>query len=368
MKKIFYLFILIVCAFQSYVHAETKEKSEAIKNHSVAVHITDGWIRDPYIVLGPDNYYYLTGTTPLENDDREQSDYHNTGLGKTSVVGYKLRVWKSTDLVNWEYLGAPYSVKDTPHFTDKQDEVDWSQQRLWAPELHWTGDKWVLVHCPSAVSSLALTEGLEIKGPWEHPNPEVFIKKHDPSIFIDDDGQPYLLWGYHGFFIRALKKDFSDFAGPRIEVGPSDRIIGHEGTTMKKIGNKYVYIGTAWSTDTGRKGSYNLYYCTGDNPTGPFSERRFLGRFLGHGTPFQDKEGKWWCTAFYNANVPTLESEGIQTRDLSETAQTINKQGTTIVPLEVKIMNDGDVFINAKDPRYAVPGPDETQKFDLNPI
>ena len=119
-------------------------------------------------------------------------------------------------------------------------------------------------------------------------------------------------------------------------------------------------------TDAGRKGSYNLYYCTGDNPTGPFQKEDFQADF-GHDAPFQDK-GKWWCTAFYNANVPTLESEGIQTRDLSETAQTINKQGTTIVPLEVKIMNDGDVFINAKDPRYAVPGPDETQKFDLNPI
>jgi arylsulfatase len=132
---------------------------------------------------------------------------------------------------------------------------------------------------------------------------------------------------------------------------------------MLKIGNKYVFIGTAWSTDTGRKGSYNLYYCTSDKPTGPFSERRFLGRFLGHGTPFKDKKGNWWCTAFFNANVPPISGEGIQTRDLSENAQTINEQGTTIVPLDVKIVANGDVYMRAKDPRYAVPGPDEVQKF-----
>ena len=70
---------------------------------------------------------------------------------------------------------------------------------------------------------------------------------------------------------------------------------------MRKIGNKYVHFGTAWSTDRGRQGSYNLYYCTADKITGPYGPRKFAGRFLGHGTPFQDKDGKWWCTAFFNA-------------------------------------------------------------------
>ena len=134
---------------------------------------------------------------------------------------------------------------------------------------------------------------------------------------------------------------------------------------MRKIGNKYVLFGTAWSTDQGRKGSYNLYYCTADKIDGPYSERRFAGRFLGHGTPFQDKEGRWWCTAFFNGNVPPLSSEGIQKRDLSGTAQTINEQGTTIVPLNVKILENGDVYVRAIDDRYATIGPDEADKNKL---
>jgi arylsulfatase len=132
---------------------------------------------------------------------------------------------------------------------------------------------------------------------------------------------------------------------------------------MRKIGDKYVHFGTAWSTDRTRKGSYNLYYCTSDRVTGPYGPRRFVGRFLGHGTPFQDKEGKWWCTAFFNANVPPLPRDGIETRDLREDAQTINKQGVTIVPLDVRALDDGDIHIRAKDPAYATPGPDEAQKF-----
>ena len=185
--------------------------------------------------------------------------------------------------------------------------------------------------------------------------------KHDPSLFRDDDGTWYMTWS--NTLIAPLKPGFTGLAADPVRIDPSNRVIGHEGATLKKIGKKYVHFGTAWSTDQGRKGSYNLYYCTSDNITGPYSERRFVGRFLGHGTPFMDKDGKWWCTAFFNGNVPPLPKNGIQTKDLSETAQTINEQGTTIVPLEVKIQKDGDVYIRAIDPDYATPGPDEVQKF-----
>ena len=85
------------------------------------------------------------------------------------------------------------------------------------------------------------------------------------------------------------KPDFAGLAGEPVRIDPSNRRIGHEGATMRKIGKKYVHFGTAWSTDQGRKGSYNLYYCTSDKITGPYSERRFVGRFLGHGTPFRTK-------------------------------------------------------------------------------
>ncbi|NEW81309.1 MAG: hypothetical protein GZ094_02935 [Mariniphaga sp.] len=138
--------------------------------------------------------------------------------------------------------------------------------------------------------------------------------------------------------------------------------MGHEGCLLRKIHGRYVLFGTGWSTQKGRKGSYNLYFATADKITGPYSERKFVGRFLGHGTPFKNKDGKWWCTAFFNANVLPLSREGIQTRDLSQTAQTINEQGVTLVPLDVKMI-DNELVIREVDPDYATPGPDELQKF-----
>lgn len=134
---------------------------------------------------------------------------------------------------------------------------------------------------------------------------------------------------------------------------------------MRKIDGLYVLFGTAWSTDQGRKGTYNLYYCTAEKITGPYGPRRFVGRFLGHGTPFQDKQGRWWCTAFFNANVPPLSRQEIKTKDVSDNAYTINPQGVTIVPLEVKMDDDGTLYIRAKDPDYAAAGPEEVQRFSF---
>ncbi|MEN1680438.1 MAG: family 43 glycosylhydrolase [Planctomycetota bacterium] len=338
-----------------------------LKSHDRALYIKSGWIRDPYITLGPDGVYYLTGTQPNENDPREQEQPYNTGLGPQSIVGQQVRLWKSADLIDWEYVGPIFTLGDAV-----RPEARGRGGVLWAPEVHWLGDRWALVHCPKRVASLAFSAGSELTGPWTHPMGVDLGDRHDPSLFKDDDGVWNLLW--QNTLVAPLSSDFTRYTADPVRIDPSgDRPgrngkpitrIGHEGATMIKVGGKYVHLGTAWSTDRGRQGSYNLYYCVADKITGPYGPRKFAGRFLGHGTPFQDKQGRWWCTAFFNGNVPPLPREGIQERDLSETAQTINEQGVTIVPLDVRLLDDGDVHIRAKDPAYATPGPDEAQKFD----
>ena len=339
------------------------EIEAGLQSRDRALHIKGGWIRDPYITRGPDDFFYLTGTTINEGDAREQSDPYNIGLGNESAVGNTVRVWKSKDLVDWEYLGTPFTLADSIH--KKPGD------RIWAPEIHWLGDRWALVHCPKQKSNLALTAGPDLKGPWTHPMAGKFAGHHDPSLLKDGD----TWWVLSGnTLVQPLDKDFSGFTGTAVRIDPAGSRpgpdgkpisrIGHEGATMIKFGDKYVHLGTAWSTDKGRQGSYNLYYSTADRITGPYGPRKFAGRFLGHGTPFQTRDGKWWCTAFFNANVPPLPREGIESRDLSPTAQTINPRGTTIVPLDVKVLDDGDIHIRALDPAYATPGPDEAQQFD----
>jgi len=347
------------------MNEETIEKG--LRTHDRALHIKDGWIRDPYIIPAPDQYYYLTGTTPLPEDERQTSDRHNTGLGPKSIVGYKMQLWRSRDLIHWEPLGAPYSLLDGIWYQTQPQrfkEVPQSEWRLWAPELHWINSRWVIVHTspsPAKGANLSVTEGDVLQGPFVNPMGTAIARRHDPSLFVDDDKTVWIIWG--ATEIAPLRSDLTALAGEPIRIGPAGRKMGHEGCLIRKIGGTYVLFGTGWSTDKMRQGTYNLYYCTADKVTGPYGSRQFAGRFLGHGTPFQDKQGRWWCTAFFNANVPPLSRAEIRTRDMSDNAYTINPQGVTIVPLDVRVRTDGSIYIRAKDPDYARPGAEEVQPF-----
>jgi arylsulfatase len=64
----------------------------ALQTHDRAVFVKTGSIRDPYVILASNGFYYLTGTTPLADDRREQADALNTGLGHASIVGRLRRV------------------------------------------------------------------------------------------------------------------------------------------------------------------------------------------------------------------------------------------------------------------------------------
>ncbi|MDF1657333.1 MAG: sulfatase-like hydrolase/transferase [Verrucomicrobiales bacterium] len=351
---------------------KVNEIRKGFASHDKALFVKEGWIRDPYLITGPDGWMYLTGTSPLANEPREETDPYNTGLGDESIVGWQANVWRSKDFATWESLDAPYSLKDGIWFETEPQAFSETPEKhwfLWAPELHWIDEmeKWALVHTspsPVAGANLSLSAGAEVKGPWTNPFGASIQKRHDPSLFHNDDGTWWMVWG--ATKIAPLKPDFSGFSGEEITINPGGdtRKMGHEGCLIMKIEGKYVLFGTGWSTGQMRRGSYNLYYAVADDITGPYSERKFAGRFLGHGTPFQDPEGRWWCTAFYNANVPPLNRNGIEARDLRDTAQTINQRGTTIVPMEVKLLDDGELFIRAKDPAYASVGADEAQDFD----
>ena len=156
---------------------------EGLQSHDRALYIKSGWIRDPYITLGPDDYYYLTGTQPGENDPREAENPYNIGLGGESIVGNQVRVYRSQDLIEWEDLGVVFSADDLA-----DDRKEKNTSGIWAPEVHWmpeTGSKgrWALVHCPKQIASLALTEGATLSGPWSHPMDGKLGDRHDPSLF-----------------------------------------------------------------------------------------------------------------------------------------------------------------------------------------
>jgi len=338
----------------------------AKRNQAVLVHTS--WVRDPFIALGKDGWYLYTDTmqdpSVIEND----ATRNNVGLGTSTMVAGVVRIYRSCDLVHWEGGDPVVSLKDTAYYEPHKatyDAAPPNRHNIWAPELHQREDgRWAIIFtvpqplAPDFGAGLLLSSGSKIQGPWTNPMANLG-HRHDPSLFRDDDGTWYVI--YTSTKIQPLNRDWSDWADPPVELKPAPPSLhmGHEDCTILKIEGKYVLFGTGWSTGHRRRfGSYNLYYATADKVTGPYGERRLAGRFLGHGTPFMDKHGKWWCTAFFNADVPPLPADGIETRDLSDKAQTINQHGLTLVPLDIHKIN-GDIFVTALDPHYSTPGPGE---------
>ena len=337
MKKVFNLTLVslfLCCTLYAQSTSLSRDKATNLLN-SV-------WMRDPYIVISPeDNKYYLTYTN-----------------GKMEMP-----VWNSDNLVDWEKQGEPYTMKRLSNYQELHDlrqELNANKTvyydgkmietpnatkepvKLWAPEIHYIDGSWYTVHTTNARASVIIKSDTPTFEEFEEPFVEKFGMHHDPYIFQDDNGDKWLV----DKCAEIIKFDNSmtRFDGKPIKLNPADRKMGHEGCQIIKVGGKYIWFGTAWSTDTMRDGTYNLHYAVADNIEGPYSERRFAGYCLGHGTVFKDKDGNWWCTAFRNGEA--TPSEGRK-------ALSINKGGLTLVPMTIEVNGD-DVKIEPNDPAYRV--------------
>lgn len=263
----------------------------------------DQFLRDTSIVSAPDGMYYMTGTT---------------GGPEVMVVTSDLSVWKSRDLKSWS------PVRETP----RQSTVVWNLDRdgsawiktitlrdgepfrpLWAPEIHFiNGTFWIPLSVPRhGVTLLKSTTG-KAEGPYE-----VAIKPDEPvstgidaSVFQDDDGTVYFLYG--GGWIAKMKPDMSGLAEPfRHLVSASGREVGFEGVYLFKDKGKY-YLCVADFV----QGEYNTYIATADSLNGPWSERYLAVPHAGHANFFRDKQGQWWSTYFGNdRNAPFHAKPGI---------------------------------------------------------
>ena len=133
----------------------------------------------------------------------------------------------------------------------------------------------------------------------------------DASLFQDDDGKVYVVWG--GGSIARMKDDMNGMAEkPRhITLLQPDTIaanhaktcsqrrncadIGHEGAFVFKKDGLYYF--TAADTYQGR---YSSMMAVSENIYGPYRWRHEGVPCCGGTSYFRDHEGRWWCTFFGN--------------------------------------------------------------------
>jgi hypothetical protein len=161
--------------------------------------LMDIQMRDTVIRVGGDGMYYLTGSTGEDIWD------HNDGV----------ELWRSADLKKWDYLGLVWSFEK-----DGTWERAWRWYRkptraLWAPEFHYIKrlkNYFITLSMPPGDRGILKSTTGKPEGPYVNAlaNDAKLEGDIDASLFEDDDGTVYLVYG--GGLIARMKDDMSGLA------------------------------------------------------------------------------------------------------------------------------------------------------------
>jgi beta-xylosidase len=296
---------------------------------SSVVPIMDQWMRDTYVMTGPDGFYYMTGTTATPG--------RAFPAGRVHCWDYNdgLYLWRSKDLQQWEPMGRIWSFdRDASGWQKKgkplepgamspnKDLLDSFYRAVWAPELHYihSKKKWLLVACMNGGAGSFVLESVSGKpeGPYRNikgNEQKAIFPNIDLSLFEDDNGKVYLIG--HNHFIARMKDDLSDVAEPfqRLSEMPYDPEPYIEGVFITKHNDRYQLLQTVWSVkkadgtfsylrnDKNKLDSlysYDVVVADAKNIYGPYGPRYAAILQGGHNNVFKDRDGYWWSTTFFN--------------------------------------------------------------------
>lgn len=212
-------------------------------------------------IYTPDPAPYVHGDKVYLFVDHDEDD----------AMNFKMKDWilfSTEDMVNWTYLGTPVST----------ETFAWAQHgnKAWAAQAVERKGKWYWYVCCNTAEgkdALAVAVADNPQGPWKDAIGAPLATGFgfiDPTIFIDDDGTPYLFWGNKGFWYGKLNDDMISFANGYKEVpGYTDpKSFGELQSKMDwSIGKNRMmtqYEEGPWVTK--RKGTYYAVYPAGGVP------------------------------------------------------------------------------------------------------
>lgn len=153
-------------------------------------------------------------------------------------------ILRSYDLMNWEYVCHAYDMlEDTPgHRLEEGSQI--YGQGMWAPSLRYHEGLFYICFTANDTHKTYLLMAVNPAGPWRVNSIDGFY--HDNSLFFDDDGRVYIVYGNTELYLTQLR---SDLSGPL--VGGLHRMIvrdkgelflGYEGSHLyKKDGRYYLF-------------------------------------------------------------------------------------------------------------------------------
>ena len=232
------------------------------------------------------SYEYIPDGEPYVFDGRVYVYGSHDRFGAMSFCENDYVTWSAPeeDLSDWRYEGIIFHRTDDPMNED-------GKAPLFAPDVQkGTDGKYYLYYAPAGLNVIGVACSEKPAGLYSFCGHVKYSdntllgqkKEHgivfDPGVFLDDDGQVYLYYGFTplgvdlkgvqtGSFVVKLEGDMYTMKEDPVPVeicGCADR--GHsffEASSMRKINGKYYFIYSSLN-------SHELCYAIGKNSMGPF--------------------------------------------------------------------------------------------------
>lgn len=219
-------------------------------------------------------------------------------------------VFSSENLTEWTDHGMIVSQYNAPW-------VDSTTFSMWAPDCVYKNGKYYFYF--PANSNTIVREGRKMfsigvaiadkpEGPYiSQENPIAGVPGIDPNVFIDKDGQAYLLWAMGKLYIAKLKDNMLELASEPQEIKELPAKGLKEGPFLFERNGIY-YMTYPHVENTIER----LEYAIGDNPMGPFKyagvimDESPMNCWTNHQS-FIEYKGQWYLFYHQNALSPKFD-------------------------------------------------------------
>ena len=209
--------------------------------------------------------WFTSDPAPMVHDGRM---YVYTGHDEDGADFFWMQEWRvysTEDMVNWTDHGSPLAL----------ESFSWADDRAWASQCVERDGKFYWYICAHSKLSGGMAIGVAVgdtpvgpfrdaigkplfeNGSWDHI---------DPTVFIDDDGQAWLMWGNPQCYYLKLNRDMVSYSGELGRLDMTEEAFGGPMMNKREKGKKYKdsYVEGPWLTK--RNGTYQLLYAAGGVP------------------------------------------------------------------------------------------------------
>ncbi len=211
-------------------------------------------------------------------------------------------IMKSKDLVNWELVNYAYDTLGNVDALNLKNGENAYGRGSWASCIRYhNGIFYVFTFAATTGKTYVYSTTNIEKGPWEVKSFEPSY--HDLTVYFDDDGKVYMIWGNGKLMIAELKDDLSGVKEGTERVlienasapAGDDIMLGAEGSQLFKVNGKYYLFNITWP----RNGMRTVLIHRADSINGPYEGKVALqDRGIAQGGLIDTPDGRWFTYLF----------------------------------------------------------------------